>query len=327
MRLTYSSPSPPVREFYTLFRENQPAGRISAKSEITLSNYRDKNKMAELAASITHITNRKFKGRTTSWRFFVAQSVYKIALRHRTSRSTEIDEAKYEKFLELSTQYTFEVKKKIEHHALRDKIAGRKFRLHARGNISFNVYTPRGPGFPFVVKIPHDFNPQVLKESIHFAKKYMGGIIPAFSILWDMEFEGSKHAFIIVQKRLREFRDHSTLPPELQEAEKNLLLKLVTGGIWYGDALIPFNYGQDQTSGQLYLVDFGTTFLTSRKDAFRPFREPNIWGGESLQQWNFYKGPGYRPHFDEIGLPPDDVLSELWATKRHELRPVPDINL
>ncbi|MFH0754820.1 MAG: L,D-transpeptidase family protein [Candidatus Omnitrophota bacterium] len=192
----------------------------------------------------------------------------------------------------------------------------------------------------YVIKIPHADEEE---GWLARAKRAMGGIVADFNTVSDVEVAGVKYPFVVIQKKLKVFITfrmtdiiYSVLPDgrpvDLVLLEKNLIEEMMARGIYYSDALIPMNYGLDEKTGKLYLIDYGRAQVVGRDHRlfngfiFRPVdAKDSIRKGRSA--WQSYQDRDDGKYLDDIGVADNDALYRLWGTKMDENRPVPDIEL
>jgi len=232
---------------------------------------------------------------------------------------------------------------------VRELIKSTRFEIIGDGNNDevYGVSDPKSPLFGFVIKVPHVYK---LKDLVSI-KASMGGIFPAFNSVNNVVVNGKHFPFVVIQKRLKVFEDDAveigkyTLPNgriiDLPELEKDLFLKMIDRGIEYGDSLSYFNQGLDETTGELYMVDFGNATRVVRQSiefehTFTRVINPQDRWRKTETKWEFWydKNIAYTDHdnesyFDQIGLPDDDELYSRWGTRlsSEDNPPVPDVEL
>jgi len=188
----------------------------------------------------------------------------------------------------------------------------------------------------WVVKIPR---PSIRPETFDYAKKRLGGLMAPFTVLRNVKINGRERPWVIVQARRNVIRDTHGLPdeyvfPEGQEVvglwaqERELIVETVRRGVFLGDALIAKNYGVSE-EGKLDFIDEMDS-APGTYDSLFPKKTAGYprWGRTEVERGfdrEFYKG--WTPsHLEEIGLPSDLELSQLFNTKPGDF-PVEDVSL
>ena len=226
--------------------------------------------------------------------------------------------------------------------AVRELVGKGWFREAGRGNNSFAaVYEDRTEGSPladYVVKVPMA---RFSERSLQRIKDSMGGIMADFNTVSDVSINGVPYPFVVIQKKMKVFSGgrlgdigEYTLPDgrvvDPGALEKELVVAMIVRGIYYPDALIAKNYGLNETTGKLCLIDFGDARVAGRDDPlfsseiFRPYDPKTFWRQKN-SRWEFYKDSGEGRYFDRIGVPDNDVLYAQWGTRLQENYPVPDV--
>lgn len=202
--------------------------------------------------------------------------------------------------------------------------------LLGKGNNSFAAYEfddERHPLAGYTVKVPVSMDPRI-REEADFAKEWMGGLVPPFTIVENVTIRGVKYPFVVVAKKLFSFHgstssladtaeEEGSFPElDLQAMERELLVEFVRRGIYYSDALIAKNYGIDLETKRLHFIDFGGSKKRSREWAFGELEEPSQHPRreKGILQFDKTNIDLYARYFDRIGVPSDSQLYELWGT-------------